>query len=389
MKLKWKFITVIFCLLLVFLMSQKGTPDDKKPAYQFTIDYEVKRTPVKSQGRTGTCWCFATTSFIESELLRLGKGEFDLSEMFIVRYTYPRKAQNYIRLHGNAAFGEGSLSHDFFNTIENFGVVPEQVYPGMLIDEKRHNHAEMFAALKTMLDAVLKVKGKRVTPRWSAAFEAVLDAYLGKPPENFSYEGKQYTPKSFWEQQINLNLNNYIEFTSFTHHPFYEKIRLEIPDNWAYHNHYINIPIDEMEEIVDNALKNRHSVVWDGDISEKEYATFKTGYAIIPKKSWEDKTPEEREQDITEPVAEKKITPELRQQTFDNFSTTDDHLMHIVGIAHDRNGTKFYLAKDSWDNDGKYQGYIYLSRSYFRLKTIAIMLNKESLGENMKAKLKL
>ena len=389
MKLQRKIFMAIFCLFLVFLIHHKGIADDKKSAYQFTIDYEVNRTPVKSQGKTGTCWCFATTSFIESELLRLGKGEFDLSEMFVVRHTYPRKAQNYVRLHGNATFGEGSLSHDVFNTVTRFGTVPEQLYPGMLIDEKRHNHGEMFAVLKALLDAVLKVKGKLVTPKWTDAFESILDAYLGNSPENFTYKGKQYTPISFFNQVINLTLNNYIEFTSFTHHPFYDNIRLEVPDNWSYHNQYINIPIDDMEEIVDHALKNGHSVVWDGDISEKEYATFKTGYAIVPEKNWDEKTPEQREQEITEPVAEKEITQELRQKTFDNFSTTDDHLMHIVGIAHDQNGTKFYLAKDSWDTDGRYRGYIYLSRCYFRLKTIAIMLNKEALPLDMRQQLKL
>jgi len=389
MILKWKFFAVAFCLQLVLLLSQNGIAGDKKSIYQFTIDHEVKRTPVKSQGTTGTCWFFATTSFIESELLRLGKGEFNLSEMFVARHTYPRKAENYIRLHGNATFGEGSLSHDFFNTVRDFGIVPEEVYPGMLIDEKRHNHKEMFTVLKAMLDAVLKANRKQITPRWPAAFEAVLDAYLGEPPENFTYKGKQYTPNSFFQQQINLNLNNYIELTSFNHHPFYERMRLEIPDNWSYHNQYINIPIDELEQIADHALKNGHSLVWDGDVSEKEYATLKTGYAIVPEKSLEEKTPEESDQAIAGPVAEKEITQQLRQQTFDNFTTTDDHLMHIVGIAHDQNGTKFYLAKDSWDTNGKYKGYIYLSRSYFRLKTVAILINKEALTENLNARLKL
>ena len=389
MKLHRNFTRTILFLLSVLLITT-GFAQDKKEKkeespYRFTVTNEVKRTPVKNQYRTGTCWCFATISFLESELLRMGRGELNLSEMYVVRHTYPLKAESYIRLHGNATFGQGGQSHDVIDQIRRYGIVPEKVYTGMNIGEKRHNHGEMFAVLKAMLDAVLKKRGSRLTPRWMEAFQAVLDVYLGKPPKKFIYKGKEYTPKSFLTDYLKLNLDDYIELTSYTHYPFYKKCRLEVPDNWSFNENYYNVPIDDLERIVDYALKSGYSVVWDGDVSEREFST-KTGYAVVPLKSWEDKTQAEREKKITEPVKEKKITQEMREKTFDNFTTTDDHLMHIVGIAHDQKGTKFYLTKNSHGTDRKYGGYVYLSRSYFRLKTIAIMVNKNAIPEDIKQK---
>lgn len=376
-------IFLVFSLLLIYTIGFAREKKTEPAAYVFKIDHQVKHTPIKSQDTTGTCWCFSTISFLESELLRLGREEIDLSEMFIARQTYPHKALNYIRLHGKATFSQGGLCHDVFETIKNVGIVPEEVYPGNRNEKNRHHHTEMFTVLKSMIDAVLK---KGVTSNWKAAFEAVLDIYLGQPPETFSYNGKIYTPQSFAAEFLPLNLNNYIELTSFTHHSFYQQFRLEIPDNWSCNSRYFNVPIDDLERIVDYALKNGHSIAWDGDFSEKNYATKKTGYAIVPLDRKDEKAAEE-EQEITRLIPEKVITQELRQKTFDNFSTVDDHLMHIVGIAHDQAGTKFYLAKDSWDTTGKYQGYIYLSRSYFRLKTISIMMNREALPDDIKLKL--
>ncbi len=378
----------IFLLFPVFLSAQKVKKEEpkEKPVHVFKTVYEVKRTPVKNQYKTGTCWDFATISFLESELLREGKGEFDLSEMFIVRYVYPQKALNYIRNHGKANFSPGGQSHDVIETIKRFGIVPESVYTGMQIGESRHNHGELHSVLQGMLDGILKISGGRVTPRWMEAFEAVLDVYLGKPPSQFEYNGKIYTPKSFYDEVIGLNLDNYVELTSYTHHPFYQKIRLEIPDNWMHYSSYYNVPIDELEEIIDNALKNGFSVVWDGDVSEREFST-KTGYAIVPLKDWEEKTQAEREEKVTEPEPEKEVDQEMRQKTFDNFTTTDDHLMHIVGIAYNQKGTKFYLTKNSGGTDRAYGGYVYMSRSYVRLKTVAIMVHKDSIPSQIAKKL--
>jgi len=387
--LKWFLILVFLLQLPVGLLADDKEEDEKKEAYIFTIDKEVERTPVKNQYRTGTCWCFATISYLESELLRTGKGEFNLSEMFVVRNTYPVKAMNYIRLHGDANFSSGGQSHDVINAIRNFGIVTEDVYTGMQINEKRHNHGEMSRVLKGMMDGVLKRGGKRVTPRWMDALNAVLDVYLGKKPESFQYKGKNYTPKRFAEY-LGFNWDDYIELTSYSHHPFYEQCRLEIPDNWDYNSDYYNVPIDDLEAIIDFAINNGYSVCWDGDVSEKLFSSRKLGYAIVPVIDWEDKTKKEQEADIEEPVEEKAITQELRQITFDNFTTTDDHLMHIVGIAHDQVGTKFYLTKNSAGiKDRKNDGYVYMSQSYVRLKTTALMVHKDAIPKKIRKKLNL
>ena len=215
----------------------------------------------------------------------------------------------------------------------------------------------------------------------------MLDAYLGKPPETFVYAGKEFTPQSFFSDYMNLDLDNYIEITSYTHHPFYQKFRLEIPDNWSHGTDYYNVPVDDLERIVDHSLKNGFSVAWDGDWSEKYFDDRVEGVALVPRIAWEDQTKTEKESDIMEPIEENEINQEYRQKTFDNFTTTDDHLMHIVGLAHDQNGAKYYLTKDSFGTDRIYKGYLYLSKSYFRLKTLFIMINKRALPNDIKRKL--
>ena len=398
MKLKNDLVkAVIFLVILALVpaggMAKKKRDKKEKPVYMFTVETEVKRTPVKNQYRTGTCWCFSTVSFLESELLRLGKEEVDLSEMYVVRRTYPHKALNYIRMHGRANYGQGGQSHDVLDQIRRYGIVPESVYPGMNIEEDRHNHGEMSSVLRGVLEGILKRRGTRVTPRWLEAYEAVLDVYLGKVPKTFTYKGKTYTPKSFAREYLPLNLDDYIELTSYTHHPFYKKCRLELPDNWTYNDNYYNVPIDDLEKITDHALKNGHSLAWDGDVSEKDFSKgrsdtdYGTGYAIVPGKDWAAMTKAERKEKITQPVKEKAVTQAMRQKTFENFATTDDHLMHIVGIAHDQTGSKFYLTKNSGGTDRPYEGYIYLSRAYFRLKGIAIMIHKDALPDDIKEKL--
>lgn len=376
----------IVALLLPLAVGAQKKEADKKPVHAFTVDLQVKRTPVKDQFKTGTCWDHATLSFLESELLRLGRGEFDLSEMFIVRHTYPRKALNYIRHHGRANFAEGGQSHDVLETIRRHGIVPDSVYSGLNIGESRHNHGELDAVLKAMLDAVVKAAGGRLTPRWPEAVEAVLDVYLGQAPVQFEYGGRTYSPKSFWEM-LGLNPDDYIELTSYSHHPFYQKFVLEIPDNWNYNGNYYNLPIDDFEAVIDYALKKGYSVAWDGDVSERDISSSETGYAVVPAKDWEDKTQAERDAKPTEPEPEKEVTQELRQKTFDDFSSTDDHLMHIVGLAHNQKGTKFYLTKNSGGTDRKNEGYVYMSRSYVRLKTLALMVHKNSLPPGLAQKL--
>ena len=389
----------LFFVLLATLVAMTGIwdvgfaqeeEDEDVFPYEFTIETEVDRTPVKNQYRTGTCWCFSTISFFESEVLRKGGPELDLSEMYVVRHTYPKKAMNYIRLHGTANFGQGGQSHDVVDQVREFGLVPESVYSGMRIDEKRHNHREMFAVLDGMLDGVLKRRDTRVTPRWMEAFESVLDVYLGVSLESFEYEGRTYTPDSYFDEVVGLDLDEYVELTSYTHQPYYEQCRLELPDNWTYNADYYNVPMEDLERIADHALENGYSFVWDGDVSEPYFSSRETGLGLIPLKDWEDHTADEKDEDLTEIVEEKEITPELRQKTFDNFETTDDHLMHVVGIAHDQNGSKFYLTKNSGGLfDRAMDGYVYMSEAYYLLKTTALFVHKDSIPKDLRKKLDL
>ncbi|MCK4761243.1 MAG: aminopeptidase [Candidatus Aminicenantes bacterium] len=400
MRINKKLTKVIIFLIILVLIPASGIAKKKskktKPVYEFTIQKELKRTPVKSQGRTGTCWDFSAISYLESEVLRLGKEEIDLSEMFVVRHTYPYKAKSYIRLHGAANFGQGGQFHDVIDQIERHGIVPEEVYPGQNIAEKRHNHSEMVSILKGMLDGVLNRRGRRVTPRWLDAFEAVLDVYLGKSPETFTYKGKTYTPRSFVKDYLGLNMDDYIEVTSYTYYPFYSRCRLEVPDNWTFNSDYYNVPLDDLEKIVDEAIEKGFTVGWDADVSDKGFSPRgkedidvydRPDYAIVPLKDWEDLTKAEKKEKFTKPVKEKEITQEIRQESFANFTTTDDHLMHIVGIAHDQTGAKFYLVKNSWGTDRLHKGYDYISRSYFRLHTINLLINKQALPTKLKEKL--
>jgi len=393
----WISLTLLFVLISIPQGRTEGKKQKKaKPAYVFTVEKEVARTPVKDQYHTGTCWAFATLSFLESELLRLGRGEFDLSEMFVARMAYPLKAAQYIRMHGAANFGPGGQGHDVLDVLARYGIVPEDVYTGQRIDEARHNHGEMSAVLGGLLDGVLKNRGRRLTPRWPDAFEAVLDVYLGRPPETFSYKGEQFTPTTFLTDHLGLNPEDYIEVTSYSHHPFYGRIRLEVPDNWSHNDRYYNVPIDDLERIVEHALANGYSVAWDADVSDAGFSPKekedlevyeRAEYAIVPTKDPEELTEAEKKKKYTEPVREKEITQAMRQRNFDNYTTTDDHLMHLVGLARDQAGTRFYLTKNSWGMDRRYGGYQYVSRSYMRLHTICLMVNRHSLPRDIQDRL--
>ena len=375
-------IVKLYCFVMVVLLSSFLFAQDdveKKEVHQFTIPHNVNTTPVKNQGKTGTCWSFATQSFLETELLRMGKDEYDLSEMYIVRNLYPLKAEKYIRYHGLTNFGDGGQAHDVMIALEKFGAVPEEVYPGRKSSEEKHNHSEMIAVLKASMDAVINTNGK-ITGNWKKVCESVLDIYLGEIPESFEYNGKEYTPKSFADE-LGINPDDYVEITSYKRYPFYEKTVLEVPDNWT-NSEYYNVPIDDMMSIIDNAIKNGYSVAWDGDTSEKTFYR-KKGYAVIPV----DYENEDKESEKLLPEKEKIITQEMREETFDNFQTTDDHLMQLTGIAENQDGTKFYYTKNSWGTKYMYDGYWYLSESFVKLKTIAIMVHKDAIPEDIKTSL--
>ncbi|OJJ22974.1 aminopeptidase [marine bacterium AO1-C] len=372
-----------FTFCLVFIASFWAFQSQAQ--YKFTVDKRIDATTVKNQQRTGTCWSFSTASFIESELIRLGKGRHDLSEMFVVRKIYLEKAMNYIRRQGKAQFGQGSLAHDLINTIGKYGIVPEEVYNGKVAGETRHNHSELEAVLTSFVKTL--VKRKRPSKKWMAAFEGILDGYLGKAPEKFTYKGKEYTPKSF-AQYLGINPADYVELTSYTHYPFYQSFVLEIPDNFS-NGRYYNLPIDELEAVADNAIKNGHSMVWDGDVSEKGFSQ-RNDVAIIPKKDWSLMASSERRRVLQQPTQERKVSQKMRQETFENYSTTDDHLMHLMGTAKDQNGGKYYLIKNSWGTRvGKCGGYIHASKAYFRLKTVSLLVHKDAIPKAIRKKLKL
>lgn len=350
-------------------------------AYQFTPIVDIEASAVKSQGKTGTCWSFATSSFFESEIYRTTGENIDISEMYTVRNTYPAKAWNYIMRQGTAQFGEGGLSHDALNSIKLNGLVPESAYSGLLHDAANHDHSKIVPELQKVLDAYIK-NGKKSTARsWKIATDSILDANLGITPENFLYNGVVYTPKSFLEM-TKLNTSNYITLTSFLQQPFYTTFILNIPDNFANGTFY-NIPLDELVNEVDKALEKGYSLALDCDVSEKTFSQ-KYGVAVVPENI------ENNEKAMTYIVEETTVSPEFRQVEFENHNTTDDHLMHIVGLEKDQNGTEYYKVKNSWGTAGERignGGYVYMSKAFFRLKTISVMVNKDAISDVLKGKL--
>ena len=377
--------------IIVISLVGSGYSQNNTSGYVFTTLKEVKTTPVKNQQSTGTCWSFATTSYLETELLRLGLPEYDLSEMFFARMAYADKANLYVRYNGTNNFGQGGQAHDVLNVVKRFGFATEDAYPGKNYGSNDHNHGELEANLKAIVDATIKKEGGKITSAWSVAYNAILDTYLGKVPIEMSIGDKKLNTKTFYES-TGLNLDDYVEVTSFNHHPFYQKFILEIPDNWS-HEQYYNVPLDELMSIMEYALMNGYSVCWDGDVSEKGFA-YKKGVAIIPAGKVEDlkNTDMSRWTEVSEkdrlsqmytfdkPVPEINVTQENRQLNFDNQTSTDDHLMHLTAIATDQNGTKYYYTKNSWGTDNHiYNGYLYMSDSYVRMKTIAILIHKDAI----------
>ncbi len=368
---------ILTLLLIIFFPFVLSAQVDFVPAYKFENDKSVECTRVKSQGKTGTCWSFATASFLESETMKMGHSKNDFSEMFVVRNIYLNKAQNYVLRQGKAQFSQGSLSHDLIKVAEKNGMIPEAVFSGLNPEEKTHNHAELSNILSGMLNGLMK--GKILSPKWMPAVKAVLNVYLGEVPTEFEYEGKKYTPKSY-SKSLGIEASNYINFTSFTHHPFYESFILEIPDNYS-NGEYYNIPINSLSTLVDQAINAGYSVAWDGDVSEKGFSQ-NHGLAILPQET-------DKKKYFITTLSEKNVTQEIRQAAFESVETTDDHLMHLVGTAKDQKGNKYYLIKNSWGEKGPYKGYLYMSEAYFKMKTISIMLNKNAIGDKLRKELKL
>lgn len=374
--MQFKFIKLIALVAFSGSVSQAQVEMKSPNSYGFESVKTISSTPVKSQDRTGTCWSFATSSFLESEAIRMGHGPQDFSEMYVVRNVYKDKARNYVMRQGKANFSQGSLSHDLIRVIGDHGMVPESIYSGKLEGDKKHDHSEMAAVLKGMLDGVLKQK--RLSKKWMKAFDAVVDTYLGETPQQFTYDGNKYSANTY-AKKMGLDADNYVNITSFTHHPFYKNFVLEIPDNYS-NGAFYNLPIEDVQAIVENAINKGYSVAWDGDVSEKGFSS-KNGMAIVPEDS-------KREDLFVNPGKEKMVTQDMRQEQFESYSTTDDHLMHLTGISKDKKGTKYFLIKNSWGEVSEYKGYLYMSESYLQLKTVAILVHKDAIPASIKNKMK-
>lgn len=370
--------------------------------FTFT-DVKINKTgSVKDQNKSGTCWAFSGVSTLEDNVLRKGGPELDISEMFIVRHAYIDKAKKFMRMNGNITFAQGGSWGDVLNMTMQYGAMPEEAYTGLNYGEAKHSHYEMAEAMEAYLRAVLNrgQKNSKLTDAWLPGLIGILDAYLGPLPESFTYKGKTYTPQS-WAKEMGLEPENFVNITSYTHHPFYESFILEIPDNWAW-TRSMNVPMEEMQRIVDNALDKGWTVMWAADVSEGGFKWTK-GYALLPDdKDTKDMTDTELSRwvklsdkdradakfDIKGPIKEKTVSQESRQKTFDNFETTDDHGMVIVGTATDQEGNKYYKVKNSWDTNQIYDGYLYVSMPFFLEKTLGVGVHKDAIPADINKKCK-
>ena len=394
------FSTIAMMAIILSTTFAQEEETKKEEGYVFTPVIDIPHTSVKDQNRSGTCWSFSGLSFIEAELLRMGKPEFDLSEMFVVYNCYAKKAEKYVRMHGSTNFGGGGAFHDVTWTIKNYGMVPNNVYTGLTLGEDLPVHGEMDAVLSSYVETVIKNPNRKLSPVWDLGFEGLLDSYLGEIPEKFEYEGETYTPQSFASDVMGLDMDDYVEIGSYTHHPFYEQFAIEIPDNWLWDQIY-NVPLNEMIEIIDNALENGYTIAWAADVSDKGFASKNPGVAVIPDvdytemsdaeiAKWEKMSTTEKNKKLYSmktPGKEKVITQEMRQINFDDYTTTDDHGMHIVGTATDQNGTTYYTVKNSWGDYNDKHGYFYASKAFVALQTTDIMINKNAIPKNIRKKL--
>ena len=390
----------IFSFALAGLMAF-GAFAQEEAGFVFTTVKENPITSIKNQNRAGTCWCYSSLSFIESELLRMGKGEYDFSEMYIVHNTYLDRADKAVRTHGDISFSQGGSFYDVIYGMDKFGLVPEEAMrPGVMYGDTLSNHNELSAVSDAIVAAIAKGRHSKLQSDpegnmlWKKAIEAVHDIYLGERPEKFTYNGKEYTPKSFYES-LGLNASDYISLTSYTHHPFYTSFVLEIQDNWRWAQSY-NLPIDEFMEVFDNAIMEGYTIAWGSDVSENGFT--RNGVAVMPDAEkaqelsgsdmahWLKLTPAEKKLN-DKPQPQKWCTQEERQLGYDNWETTDDHGMLIYGIAKDQMGNEYYMVKNSWGETGTYKGIWYASKAFARYKTMNIVVHKNAIPKAIRKKL--
>jgi len=394
----------LFLTLAAALAVNVASADDKvvipdSTGFKFTDVKVVPHTAVKDQNNSGTCWCYSTNSFFENEILRKTGKEVHLSEGFVVHHCYLDKAEKYIRMDGRINFAEGGASEDVPYVWKTYGMVPNEVYTGMTYGDKKFDTSELTDALTGYVGVINKNHRKKLTPAWKDGLNGLLDGFMGKMPETFTYEGKTYTPQSY-AASLPINMDDYISICSFTHHPFYQPFILEVADNWLWSS-YQNVPIEELTAIVYNAIENGYTVAWGADVSEKAFK-WRKGYAILPVEKdvpdlkgsdmerWTQLSDRDRETekwDIKGPVEEINVTQELRQQWFDNKETTDDHGMVIVGTAKDQEGNKYFKVQNSWDTNQLYHGFFYVSEAFFKGKTMNIMVNKAAVPAKIAKKL--
>ncbi|KAA6343723.1 Aminopeptidase E [termite gut metagenome] len=392
-----KKLLIVVLALGLYSYPLSAQEENKEESFVFATLKENPITSVKNQNRSSTCWSFSGLSFLEAELLRMGKGEYDFSEMFVVHHTMIDRAEQYVRLHGEGSFMPGGSFYDVIFCLKHYGIAPQEVMPGIKYGESLPVHAELDAVAKAYVNAIAKGSLKKLTPVWKQGVSAIYDTYLGKYPEKFIYQGKEYTPTSF-AYSLGLNPDDYVSLTSFTHHPFYSEFAIEIQDNWRNGNSW-NLPIDELVTLIDNAIEKGFTVAWASDVSEQGFT--RNGIAVVPDidrpdlagsdmARWTGMTPEDKRKELTlKPSPEQEITQEMRQTAFNNWETTDDHGMHIYGIAKDQTGKEYYMVKNSWGTKNKYQGTWYVSKSFVKYKTINILVHKKAIPTDIAKKINL
>lgn len=388
-----KIIFISIALLAAVTLSAQEQP--KAPEYEFTTIKENPVTSIKNQYRSGTCWCFSALSFVESEVLRMKGDSLDLSEMFVVGKSYRDRAVKYVRLDGHLNFAAGSSFGDVLHVINDYGIVPQEAMPGFNYGTDKPEHSELDAALKGYVDAIKSNPNRKLSTAWLRGFDGIIEAYFGEYPETFTVNGVEYTPESY-RDRIGFNYDDYVNITSFTHHPFYEPFIIEVCDNWRWDTAY-NLPMDEMMEVMYNAIDKGYTIAWGSDVSEKGFT--RDGLAVMPvekkkaaagsdQERWVGKAKDEPKEEVkTELPKEMEITQEMRQEGYDRKTTTDDHGMHIYGLAQDQNGTKYFMVKNSWGEAGKYKGIWYASDAFVRYKTMNIVVHKDALPKHIAKKL--
>jgi len=387
----------IALIVLISLWAVAMSAQDKaaSPEYEFTTIKENPVTSIKNQYRSGTCWCFSALSFVESEILRTKGDSLDLSEMFVVGKSYRDRAVKYVRLDGHLNFAAGSSFGDVLHVINDYGIVPQDAMPGFNYGTDKPVHSELDAALKGYVDASKSNPNRKLSTAWLRGFDGIIEAYFGEYPETFTVNGVEYTPESY-RDHIGFNYDDYVNISSFTHHPFYEPFIIEVCDNWRWDTAY-NLPMDEMMEVMYNAINKGYTIAWGSDVSEKGFT--RDGLAVMPveekkvtagsdQERWVGKAKEEQKEEMkTELPKEMEITQEMRQEGYDRKTTTDDHGMHIYGLAQDQNGTKYFMVKNSWGETGKYKGIWYASDAFVRYKTLNIVVHKDALPKHIAKKL--